>query len=200
MVESRHYPVEAVARAEGPAADALSVHSRPAVTTEPVPNLPLRERRWDIFFIVVFSLFACTSVLSDLVPTIGLKIAQHDASFLGRINWAYGHDTDPLFIHPPVWMRFVTGLSAFVYGPFYLLLVYCLAKGKNWIQVPAIMYATAISVITGVVVFGAEFFSEDHALRVQNVTKFLGANLPYVIIPLLLLARMRKEKPFTRKF
>jgi hypothetical protein len=62
------------------------------------------------------------------------------------------------------------------------------------------MYATAISVVTGVIVFGTEFLSEDHAQRVQNVPKFLAYNIPYVLIPLLLLARMRKEKPFTRKF
>ena len=147
--------------------------------TEPVKNLPLCKRRWDIFFMVVFGLFACTSAVSDAIPTLGVAIGPH-ASFLGRINWAYGHDTDPLFIRPPVWMRFVTGLSAFVYGPFYLLLVYCLATGRNWIQVPAVMYATAISFITGVVVFGAEFFGTDPAMRVQNVPKFLVANVWYV--------------------
>jgi hypothetical protein len=179
------------------APDTLTVS---APNAQQPPNLPLRERRWDIFFMIVFALFACTSAVSDAVPTLGLKIAPHDATWLGRINYGYGHGTDPLFIHPPVWMRFVTGLSAFVYGPFYLLLVYCLATGKNWIQVPAVMYATAISIVTGVIVFGTEFLSEDHSQRVQNVPKFLAYNIPYVLIPLLLLARMRKEKPFTRKF
>ena len=78
--------------------------------------------------------------------------------------------------------------------------MYALVRGRNWIQLPAVMYATAITLITGVIVFGAEFFGEDPALRVQNVAKFLAFNLPYVIIPLLLLARMRREKPFTRRF
>ena len=96
-------------------------------------------------------------------------------------------------------MRLVTGLSAFVYGPFYLLLAWALVKGKNWIQVPAIIYATMISTITGVVVFGVEFFGEPE-FRVLNVGKFLPLNLPYVLIPLLLLIRMRKELPFTRSF
>ena len=163
-------------------------------------NLPLRERRWDVFFAAVFALFACTSAISDAIPTLGLEISRHAPTWFGRANWSYGHDTDPLFIHPPVWMRFVTGLSAFVYGPFYLVLVYALVRGRNWIQVPAIMYATAISVITGVIVFGAEFFGEDPAMRVQNVPKFLALNLPYVIVPILLLARMRKAAPFTRRF
>jgi len=29
-------------------------------------------------------------------------------------NYWYAHDADPLFMHPPDWMRIVTGLSAFV--------------------------------------------------------------------------------------
>jgi hypothetical protein len=96
-------------------------------------------------------------------------------------------------------MRFVTGLSAFVYGPFYLVLVYAFIKGKNRIHVPAIMYGTAISVITGVIVFGVEFFGEPE-WRCQNPGKFLPLNLPYVLIPILLIIRMRKAQPFTRKF
>jgi hypothetical protein len=102
-------------------------------------------------------------------------------------------------MHPPVWMRIVTGLSAFVYGPFYLLLVYCLVKGKNWIQLPSVIYATMIVTLTGIVVFGVEFFGEP-AFRTPNPVKFLAFNLPYVLIPLLLLIRMRKPNPFHRTF
>lgn len=64
---------------------------------------------------------------------------------------------------------------------------------------PAVMYATSISVITGVVVFGVEFFVEQES-KCQNISKFLSLNLPYVLIPLILLVRTRKENPFTRKF
>src|SRR5450830_1803223 len=102
-------------------------------------------------------------------------------------------------MHPPVWMRLVTGLSAFVYGPFYLVLVFAIVRGRNWIQLPAVIYATMISVITGVIVFGVEFFGEPQ-YKTHNPVKFLAFNLPYVVIPLILLARMRKPEPFTRRF
>jgi hypothetical protein len=69
----------------------------------------------------------------------------------------------------------------------------------NRIQVPAIIYGTAISVITGVIVFGVEFFGELE-WRCQNLGKFLPLNAPYVLIPILLIIRMRKELPFIRKF
>jgi hypothetical protein len=162
-------------------------------------NLPLRERRLDLFFAFVFLLFAVTSGISDAIPTLGIEMTPDSANPLARANYWYAVDTDPLFMHPPVWMRLVTGLSAFVYGPFYLVLAYALVKGKNWIQLPAVIYATTISSITGVLVFGVEFFGEPE-WRCTNLAKFLPLNLPYVLIPLLLLVRMRKPMPFARRF
>ena len=44
-----------------------------------------------------------------------------------------------------------------------------------------------------------EFFGEPE-FQTQNPAKFLAFNLPYVLVPLLLLIRMRKPLPFTRKF
>jgi hypothetical protein len=162
-------------------------------------NLPLGQRRADIFFAAVFLLFALTSGISDLVPTIGMTMSPDSPNPLARANWWYAHDTDPLFMNPPVWMRIVTGLSAFVYGPFYLVLAWALIRGRNWIQLPALVYAVMISSLTGIVVFGVEFFGEP-AWRTPQPGKFLAFNLPYVLIPLLLLARMRKPLPFTRRF
>jgi hypothetical protein len=163
------------------------------------PNLPLKDRRIDLFFAIVFVLFAVTSGISDAVPTLGIEMTPDSANPLARANYWYAIDADPLFMHPPIWMRFVTGLSAFVYGPFYLVLAWCLVKGKNWIQLPAVIYATMISSITGIIVFGVEFFGEVD-MRTQNPVKFLSFNLPYVLLPILLLVRMRKPMPFTRKF
>lgn len=167
-------------------------------------SLPLRERPIDIFFIVVFALFIVTSGIADLIPTLGIEMSPDSPNFLARANYSYAYGTDPLFLHTasqpaPIWMRFVTGLSAFVYPIFYVGFIIAAVKGWNGIQVPAVMYATSISVITGIVVFGVEFFGEPQ-WRCQNIPKFLSLNLPYVLIPLLLLLRMRKEKPFNRKF
>jgi len=164
-----------------------------------IANLPLRRRPIDIFFAVMFTIFIVTSCIADMLPTLGIDFSQPNGSFLVDSNYWYAHDADPLFMHPPVWMRIVTGLSAFVYLIFYIVLVPALLRGWNWIQLPAVIYATAISVITGVIVFGVEFFGEPE-FQTQNPAKFLAFNLPYVLIPLLLLIRMRKPLPFTRKF
>ena len=162
-------------------------------------NLPLSQRKFDYFFIVMFSLFFITSMISDMIPTLLGDLDPNSTNILVKMNYDYAHGCDPLFEHAPIWMRIVTGLSAFVYAPFYLLLVYSLIRGINRIQVPAIIYGSAIFFITGIVVFGVELFGEPQ-WRCQNLSKFLPYNLPYVLVPLLLILRMRKELPFARKF
>jgi len=164
-----------------------------------VQNLPLRQRPIDIFFAVMFTIFIVTSCIADMLPTLGIDFTQPDGTFLVDSNYWYAHDADPLFMHAPVWMRIVTGLSAFVYLAFYLVLVPSLVRGWNRIQLPAVIYATMIAGITGIIVFGVEFFGEEE-FRTGNPIKFLAFNLPYVLVPLLLLIRMRKPLPFTRKF
>lgn len=163
------------------------------------PNLALRERPIDIFFMVIFTLFIVTSCIADMIPTLGIDFNQPSPNFIVNSNYWYANDTDPLFQNPPAWMRIVTGLSAFVYMPFYIILVLSLWRGWNRIQLPSVIYATMIAGITGIIVFGVEFFGEPE-WRTPNPAKFLSFNLPYVLIPLLLLVRMRKPLPFTRKF
>ena len=162
-------------------------------------SLPLRERCFDYFFIVMFSLFIVTCITTDLVPIFSGGIDPTSSNPIIQANYKYGAGCDPLFLHPPVWMWIVIGLSGFVYFPFYFVLVAAFIKGWNRIQVPALIYGTSITVITGVLVFGVEFFGEPQ-YRCQVILKFLPFNLPYVLVPLLLLFRMRRELPFKRKF
>jgi len=133
-------------------------------------NLPLKDRKFDYLFVVFFSWAFVSSMISDAIPTLGVVESPHSSNILARINYSYASVNDPLFLHPPVWMRFVTGLSAFVYGPFYLLLV-----------------------------FGVELFGEAQ-WRTPHPVSFLAINSPYVLIPLLLIIRMRRPEPFARKF
>jgi hypothetical protein len=133
------------------------------VSDTAVSNLPLRRRPIDIFFAVMFTIFIVTSCIADMLPTLGVDFTQPNGTFLVDSNYWYAHDADPLFMNPPVWMRIVTGLSAFVYLAFYLVLVPSLIKGWNRIQLPAVIYATMIASITGIIVFGVEFFGDPDA-------------------------------------
>lgn len=167
--------------------------------TAPVQNLPLRQRPWDIFFLCFFSLFIVTCIISDSVEGLGLDQVANSSNILVQWNYTYSSHFDPLYQSHPLWLRFISGTSAFVYVAFYVLLIISIVKGFNWIQLYSVIYATMIISLTAIPIFGVEFMGSA-AERTPNPLVFLLYNGPYVVIPLLLLIRMRKPLPFTRKF
>jgi hypothetical protein len=164
-----------------------------------VENLPLRKRPIDIFFLVIFSLFIVTCIISDSVEGLGLDQTADSTNILVQWNYWYSSNFDPLYQSHPLWLRFISGTSAFVYVIFYVLLIISIIKRWNWIQLPSVIYATMIIALTGIPIFGVEFFGGPGE-RTPNPGIFLAYNLPYIVVPLILLIRMRKPKPFTRRF
>jgi len=172
-----------------------------AVAPKPVvvENLPLRQRPIDILFLVIFSIFIVTCIISDSVEGLGLDQVADSPNILVQWNYWYASNFDPLYQSHPLWLRFISGTSAFVYVFFYILLIISIVKGFNWIQLYSVIYATMIIALTGIPIFGVEFFGPVGE-RTPNPGVFLLFNAPYILFPLLLLIRMRKPLPFTRKF
>lgn len=171
-----------------------------AIAAEPsTDNLPLRKRPIDIVFAVFFSVFIVTCIISDAVEGLGIPQLSDSPNILAQWNYTYSSQYDPLYASEPLWLRFISGTSAFVYLPFYVILVLSLVKGWNRIQLFAVIYATMIISLTAIPIFGVEFFGSA-AERTPNPVVFLLYNGPYVVIPLILLIRMRKPMPFTRRF
>ena len=168
------------------------------VSAKPV-SLPLRQRPIDIFFIAIFSVFIITCIISDSVEGLGLDQVAGSTNILVQWNYWYASNFDPLYQSHPVWLRFISGTSAFIYVGFYVILIISLAKGWNRIQLPSVIYATMIIALTGIPIMGVEFFGSA-AERTPNPAVFLAFNLPYILVPLLLLIRMRSPWPFLRKF
>jgi hypothetical protein len=88
-----------------------------------VQNLPLRERPIDIFFIVIFSVFIVTCIISDSVEGLGIPQTADSTNILAQWNYTYSSQWDPLYGSEPLWLRFISGTSAFLYLPFYVILV-----------------------------------------------------------------------------
>ena len=150
-------------------------------------------------FLVVFSAFIVTCIISDSVEGLGLDQVANSPNILVRWNYTYSSQFDPLYGSHPLWLRFISGTSAFVYVFFYIVLITALVKGLNWIQLYSVIYATMIISLTAIPIFGVEFFGPP-GQRTPNPAVFLLYNGPYILFPLLLLIRMRKPLPFTRKF
>jgi EXPERA (EXPanded EBP superfamily) len=166
---------------------------------ETVHNLPLRKRPVDIVFVVFFAIFSVTCVISDSVEGLGIPQTADSPNILAQWNYSYSSLHDPLYGQEPLWLRFISGTSAFLYLPFYVILIISLIKGWNRIQLFAVIYATMIISLTAIPIFGVEFFGGPGE-RTPDPVGFLLFNGPYVLIPLILLIRMRKPLPFTRRF
>lgn len=153
----------------------------------------------DIVFLVVFSLFIVSCVISDSVEGLGLDQVPNSPNILVQWNYTYSSNFDPLYQSHPLWLRFISGTSAFGYIAFYIVLIISIVRRWNWIQLPSVIYATMIISLTGIPIFGVEFFGPA-GQRSPHPLIFLLYNGPYVLFPLLLLIRMRKPLPFTRKW
>lgn len=175
-----------------------SATATPPVATRPV-NLPLSKRPIDIAFMVIFSVFIITCIISDSIEGLGIPQTSTTTNILAQWNYTYSSQYDPLYQAEPLWLRFISGTSAFIYLPFYVILVISLARGWNRIQLFAVIYATMIISLTAIPIFGVEFLGGPGE-RTPNPLGFLLYNGPYVLFPLILLIRMRKPLPFTRSF
>ena len=127
---------------------------------------------------------ALTSFLIDPCSAFNIPIDVHSKCPIIRASSQWAEFTDPLWLANPPMLRVQTGLSVFIYGPFYLLTIVALVKRADWIRLPALMIAGAL--IVNVLVYVIAAFIGYH---VNHPIIFVAVNLPYVILPLALIKR-----------
>ncbi len=170
-------------------------------------TLPLSERRLDWFFVVAFSFFIITSIITDSVNGLNSSLDPNSSYFVERFVYdAYARLADPLLILNPPQVRWSAFISAFVWLPLYFYFLLGFIKGWNGIRVPGLVYGGALT--HGMITYMAEgtlgFMATEGwadpllcAGCVEPQTwRYLMANLPYLIVPALMIIRMWKPNPF----
>jgi len=155
--------------------------------------MPLRRRPFDAFLVFCFCLFAVSSLIYEQFIVFGVDLSTTTDIF-GRSWYWYARSFDPIFLDTPLWLRIMCTIDAYVFGPFYLVLIYALVRERNWIRVPALLYGAAI-VYSTLVYFGYEFLDEPNRAQANLLAVFL-VNIPYTLVPLLLMWRVRHPDPF----
>ncbi len=154
------------------------------------PASALSTRRRDIFFVCCFAFFAFSSIFSDSFHALNLI---HGDGFWARANRWYAEIAgDGFFAAGHGFMRFNTGCSGLVFGPFYLVLVYAFYRGENWIRTPGLLYVGAM--MHGVLEFVWWEFTIGPAP--EKLLIFWAFNGPYVLVPILLGIRIWRPQPF----
>lgn len=113
---------------------------------------------------------------------------------LVKMIHSYGQALDPLLMARPVWWKMTIWLDVLFYGPFYAFAIYAFLKGKEWIRVPALVYSG--SMFAGVFIILGEETAGPHAS--PHLPAVLLLNLPWLLIPVVLVWRMAREHPFSR--
>lgn len=131
--------------------------------------------------------FAATSLLFDRAAALDL-VAADSADPFGRWLWWFGTTYDPLVAQNPWFLRVMSGISAFVYGPFYLWAAVALWRRNATLRMPALVYASTM-LYSMVVHVAVEVWGDVPPL---DMLVFSLVYLPYCVLPVALVLRCRQ--------
>jgi hypothetical protein len=162
--------------------------------------VPLRERKLDIVFLgffwfnLVFITYLFDLEQIVITDTSNFEYPVWPPAFIVDLGHWWGANFDPVLLERPVWWRMTIWIDAVLFGPFYMAAIYAFTKGKDWIRIPTVIFASVM--LTNVtIILGEEFMGEFAS---PNILAVLGANASWVIVPILLIWRMwNAEHPFT---
>lgn len=168
---------------------------------------PIADRRGDWFFVVVFTIFASTSIITDSVNGVNGSLDPNSGYWVERFIYdTYARLADPLLILNPPQVRVSAWISAFIWLPLYLLFIPGFIRGWNWLRPLGLVYGGALT--HGMITYMAEgIFGRmatsgwaDPALCAgcvePNTWYYLAANSAYLIVPALMIVRMWRPHPF----
>jgi hypothetical protein len=163
-------------------------------------SIPLSRRRLDLLFIVFFliNLLFITYIVDIeqiIIPDpLHFQYPIWPPAPLVDMVHSYGRMFDPLLLARPPWWKATIWIDALFFGPFYAVALYAYTKGKDWIRIPSIIWASVM--MTNVTIILSEEIWGPHASPQLGIVLLL--NLPWFLLPIAVIARVsRREHPFT---
>ena len=150
-------------------------------------STPRSRHTLDTFFIITFVAFAVTSFLFDRTGALDTIGPDSSDPFARAIYW-YGVRWDPLIVANPLFLQVMSGISAFVFGPLYLILAWGLYHRRPWFRTPAVVWAWLM--LYSMVVHVAVELWGDHPP--PDLLVFVAVYAFYVVAPVLLLLHLRE--------
>jgi uncharacterized membrane protein (UPF0136 family) len=80
------------------------------------------------------------------------------------------------------------------FGPFYFFAVYAFVRGRDWIRVPALVWSGTM-LANVLIILMEERYGAKPAPTFAIV---VAANLTWLLAPLAMIWRMRRDRPFSR--
>ena len=169
------------------------------MTLEPIP---LKKRPFDLVLLGFFWLnLLVITYLFDIEQVVIANPAHFDAplwppSFMIQLAHWWERQFDPLLWARPVWYKATIWIDLLLFGPFYAAAVWAFTRGREWIRVPAIIWASVM--MTNVtIILSEEIWGPAASPKLWAV---LSANASWFIFPILVIARVSRSRPlFSRE-
>jgi hypothetical protein len=112
---------------------------------------------------------------------------------LDLAHW-WERNFDPLLWARPTWYQATIWIDLVGFGPFYAVAIYAFTRGREWIRVPAIVWASVM--LTNVtIILSEEIWGPFASPKLWAV---VAANASWIVIPVLVIARVSSQGPLFR--
>ncbi len=163
-------------------------------------TIPLSRRPLDVALVAFFAvnlLFTTYVVSLEQVviddPFRFTPPAWPPGPLLALVHW-YEKSFDPLLLARPAWYRATIWIDVLLFGPFYAVAIWAYAKGRDWIRIPSVVWASMM--FTNVFIILFDELKGIHATPHPGAV--VAANAAWAIVPLVVIWRMaRTDHPFT---
>lgn len=165
-------------------------------------SIPLPRRPLDLALVAFFVVNLCFTTyvvsLEQVVvadPLHFVPPAWPPERLLALVHW-WERSFDPLLLARPAWYRATIWLDVLVFGPFYAVAIYAFGRGRDWIRLPSVIWASML--FTNVFIILFDELKGIHATPSPGIV--LAANAPWLLVPFVVVWRVaRSEHPFTRE-
>ena len=160
----------------------------------------LRDRRVDLVFIAFFVVNLGFITYFFDIEQLTVANATHmtaypawpPAPIVDLVHW-YGNHFDPLLMARPAFFRMTIWIDVVAFGPFYAFAIYAFIRGRDWIRVPALVWAGVMMANVAMILFE----EHDGVYATSHFGMVLGANLPWGLLPVAVIVRLVRDHPFT---
>jgi hypothetical protein len=161
--------------------------------------IPLSRRKLDWVLLAFFAVNLCFITYFIDIEQLTIANPSHfqyplwpPKPFVDMVH-SYGRMYDPLLLARPAFWKMTIWIDVIWNGPFYVFAIYAITRGRDWIRVPALVWCGSMSAV--VLIILSEEYGGIH--RTPHFGIVLALNLPWLALPLLTVARMAREHPFT---
>lgn len=161
-------------------------------------TLALRERKIDLLFLIFFVInIGFITYVVDLEQLVIADPVHFEypvwppAPLVDLVHW-YGSTYDPLLMARPPFWRMTIWIDVVFFGPFYLFAIYAFIRGRDWIQLPALVWSGTMMANVLIILMDERY----GVTPAPNFPMVLALNLPWLLMPFAMMLRMRRPYPF----